>query len=87
MQAMCSPLFLPCIALALPIAGQLDSDRLRSQGPISLSRMQAMCSLLFLACIALALPTASRQLYPSHEFSHQDLLHISHGTAVMLVIV
>jgi hypothetical protein len=48
---------------------------------------QAMCSLLFLACIALALPTASRQLYPGSEFSHKDLLSISHGTAVMLVIV
>ena len=46
-----------------------------------------MCSLLFLACIALALPTASRQLYPGAEFSHKDLLSISHGTAVMLVIV
>ena len=49
--------------------------------------LQAMCSLLFLACIALALPTASRQLYPGSEFSHKDLLSISHGTAVMLVIV
>lgn len=46
-----------------------------------------MCSLLFLACIALALPTASRQLYPNHEFNHKDLLHISHGTAIMLVVV
>lgn len=47
---------------------------------------QAMCSLLFLSCIALALPSASAHLYSSREFSHSDLLHISHGTAVLLVI-
>jgi Ca2+:H+ antiporter len=47
---------------------------------------KAMCSLLFLACIALALPTASRHLYTTREFSTSDLLHISHGTAALLVI-
>ena len=59
----------------------------RDNHPMCPPAVQAMCSLLFLACIALALPTASRQLYPGSEFSHQDLLSISHGTAVMLVIV
>lgn len=46
-----------------------------------------MCSLLFLSCIAFALPTAGSHLLTPDQFAPDDLLAISRGTAVMLILL
>ena len=47
---------------------------------------KASCSLLFLAAIAITVPTAATMLFPS-GLSTDAMLHISHGTCIMLIIV
>lgn len=48
---------------------------------------KAMCSLLFLSCIALALPTAGKLFYDSETLSDKSLQSISHGTAILLIVI
>jgi len=57
------------------------------QQSFNLGINKAMCSLLFLSCIAFALPTAGKVLYSRDTLSTASLQNISHGTAIMLVVV
>ena len=48
---------------------------------------KACCSLLFLTCIALSIPTAARYLYGEDHMPTSALRNLSHGTAILLVLV
>lgn len=48
---------------------------------------KACCSLLFLSCIALIIPTAAHHLYGSEQVDTRTVQNMSHGTAVLLVIL
>lgn len=48
---------------------------------------QATSSLLFLSCIGIVLPTAAMQLSLAGEVTQSELLGISRGTAVMMLLV
>lgn len=48
---------------------------------------QATSSLLFLSCIGIIIPTAAVQLADGGEVSSSDLLNISRGTAVIMLLV
>lgn len=46
---------------------------------------KASCSLLMMACIGILIPTASHQFYGAN-LSQGDLLTISHGTCILLIV-
>lgn len=46
---------------------------------------KASCSLLFMACISIQIPTSASMLYGA-KLTEADLLHISRGTCILLVI-
>jgi Ca2+:H+ antiporter len=48
---------------------------------------QATSSLLFLSCIGIIIPTAAVQLSSGGDMSSSDLLQISRGTAIIMLLV
>lgn len=48
---------------------------------------QATSSLLFLSCIGIIIPTAAVQLSGTDDVSNRDLLDISRGTAILMLLV
>ena len=48
---------------------------------------KACCSLLFLTCIALSIPTAAHSLYGTEQMTDAAVKNMSHGTAIVLVLV
>jgi Ca2+:H+ antiporter len=48
---------------------------------------QATSSLLFLSCIGIIIPTAAVQLASGDDVSSSDLLQISRGTAIIMLLV
>lgn len=48
---------------------------------------QATSSLLFLSCISIVLPTAAMQLSVADDVTQAEVLAISRGTAVIMLVV
>lgn len=48
---------------------------------------QATSSLLFLSCLGIMVPTASMQLAPDGGATEANILEISRGTAIVLLVI
>ncbi|KAK9852807.1 hypothetical protein WJX84_009290 [Apatococcus fuscideae] len=57
------------------------------QQQFNLLANKACCSMLFMACIALSIPVSSQFMYGKEMADDTTVAHLSHGTAILLIIV